>query len=69
MHAISLELKPEVEKILRDTARKTGMNLNKICEIILSTWATHGGSVWMGRQRFVVDWPIEAVYLKKEEPK
>lgn len=69
MSEISLELKPEVEKILRETASKTGMDLNRICEAVLSSWATHGGSIWMGRRRFVVDWPIEFVFLKKEEQK
>jgi hypothetical protein len=64
---ISLSMQAEAKNVLSDIASKNGFELNELCSIILSLWATHGGSIWMGRKWFVVDWPRKFVFLKKEK--
>jgi len=64
---ISLSLRPEVKSILFDIASKNGFELKELCSIVLSVWAIHGGSIWMGRKKFVVDWPREFVFLNREK--
>jgi len=64
---ISLQLQAEAKDILTEIARRNGFELSELCSVILSAWATHGGSLWMGRKKIVIDWPREYAFLNREE--
>jgi len=64
---ISVPLQAEAKNILTDIASKNGFEFSELCSLILSSWATSGGSLWMGRKKFVIDWPREYVFLNREE--
>jgi len=57
----------EAKNTLAEIASRNGFELSELCSLVLSAWATRGGSLWMGRKKFVIDWPREYAFLDREK--
>jgi hypothetical protein len=64
---LCLSVQPEVRDMLVELAMKNGFEVNDLCSTVLTLWTKHGGSIWMGRKGFVVDWPLEYAFCEKKE--
>jgi hypothetical protein len=63
---ISLSIQAQVNNRLVELASENGFALEELCCTILSLWATHGGTIWLGRKWRVIDWPKKFLFLEKE---
>jgi len=77
LEELKIELPIKIKEDLEKIAKKNGLSLKRLCELVLTMFPEDGKLYWgnwfsggKGARRFIVDWPkfsSPVITLKKEE--
>ena len=71
MNELNLFLKEEAIELIENYSKRYDISKENLCEMILNSWSTYGGSIWTGNYEkarvFLIDWPSNRKIIKLEE--